>query len=229
MFPIEYSKYIVMMHECNMRSGMAPEIVRETRLSQLPKLSHADLSALGARRFLSLAHVLASMEGKCAAKILSDFLEQFNIIPESQHGFRPNKSCATMLAILFSYLNSLNKSESVFLILVDGKNAFGSLSPAQMDTALSKIMEGEVLDYFRSVFLEKTVHVVDKGKKSRTHRFSRNIHGVPQGYNSSPHFYTIASLIVANLFKDHPFIKIHEYTPKIIIIYTMKTFLWRKN
>lgn len=224
MFPIEYSKYIVMMHECNIKSGMAPEIVRETRLSQLPKLSHADLSALGARRFLSLAHVLASMEGKCAAKILSDFLEQFEIIPESQHGFRPNKSCSTMLATLFSYLNSLKKSDNVFLILVDGKNAFGSISPAQMDNALGKIMEGEVLSYFRSVFLEKTVHVVDKGKKSKTHTFSRHTHGVPQGYNSSPHFYTIASLIVANLFKDHPFIKILCFADDISLVIHHENF-----
>ena len=217
-FPIEYSKYIVMMHECNLKSGMAPEIARETRLSQIPKLSHADLSALGARRFLSLAHVLASMEGKCVAKILSNFLEHFDIIPESQHGFRPNRSCSTLLATLFNHLNQIPSQDNVFLILVDGKNAFGSLNPTQMGNALSKLMEGPVLDYFKSVFLEKTVNVVDKGNKSRTHKFSKDIHGVPQGYNASPHFYTIASLIIADLFKDDPHIKILNFADDISLI-----------
>ena len=75
-----------------------------------------------------------------------------------------------------------------------------------------------------SIFLEKSVQVVDKGKKSRIHTFDKNTCGTPQGYNGSPHFYTIASLMVAEMFKNTPGVKIFNFADDITLVINSKSF-----
>ena len=88
MYPVEFAEYIVKMTECNLKTGMTPEFARRVRLSQIPKLSHADLQLLNARRFLALQHILSAVEGKHVTSVMSDHFEYYDIIPEEQHGFR---------------------------------------------------------------------------------------------------------------------------------------------
>ena len=217
MFPVEFAEYICKMHEIDLKSGMCPEIHRTTRLAVIPKLSHSDLALLQANRFLSLVPTLTSLESKHVSRVVNDVLKQQNYFSDNQMGFREGRGCDTLLALLISDLEEVPTDHTATVTLIDGINAFGSVSSDHICKIFNKIAEEPINRYLQSIFLPKTVTVINNGKRSRTHTMPADCPGTPQGYSLSPTIYNLVSLLIPFMFADDPFVKIYAFADDVSI------------
>ena len=214
-FPAEFAELLVKMTEVDLKCGMTPEIHRTSRLAVIPKLSHKDLALITANRFLSLVHVLCSLEAKYVCKIVSDFLEENNYFHERQMGFRRHRGCDSLLALMFYHIRNFGKSETVTVTLLDGRNAFGSVSPFH----ISKVFAEEPVNrYLKSIFLEKTVTVINNGKRSRTYQMPSDSPGTPQGYCSSPTIYNLVAIMIPFIFDDDENVEIFCFADDLSLL-----------
>ena len=218
MFPAEFAEYICKMHEVDLKSGMCPEIHRTTRLTVIPKLSHPDLAQITANRCLSLVHILTSLESKHVSRVVNDVLKDQDYFSDNQMGFREGRGCDTLLALLISDLEDLPKSHTATVTLIDGINAFGSVSRDHICTIFDKIAEEPINRYLQSIFLPKTVTLINNGERSRTHTMPADCPGTPQGYSLSPTIYNLVSLLIPALFAEDPFISVYAFADDISVM-----------
>merc|ERR1711974_448296 len=79
----------------------------------------------GNYRPISLTSIISKIIKKIIKKRITVFLEDNNIINESQHGFRKNKSCLTNLLEFTEFLSDeLDKGNSIDSIYLDFSKAF---------------------------------------------------------------------------------------------------------
>ena len=91
-------------------------------------------------RGISLLNVIGKLFARIAAKRLSDWAEREDILPESQHGFRPDRS--TLDAILSTRLaaeNCLEAGQPLFLAFVDLAKAFDSIDRSTLYSVLARL------------------------------------------------------------------------------------------
>ncbi|MEW8548507.1 MAG: reverse transcriptase family protein, partial [Candidatus Thiodiazotropha sp.] len=110
---------------CNMSitTGTFPEKWKEAKVKPLHKAGPAN--DLNNFRPISILPVLSKLFEKHAHDSLMKFLEKYNLLYETQSGFRPNHSCETALVYMIDkWLKALDKGELVGVILVDFRKAF---------------------------------------------------------------------------------------------------------
>merc|ERR1711911_125065 len=117
-------------------------------------------------------------------------------------GFRKGRGCDSLLALMFYHIRLFGKSETVTVTLLDGRNAFGSVSPFHISKVFDKLADEPVNRYLKSIFLPKTVTVINNGERSRTFQMPGDSPGTPQGYCSSPTIYNLVAIMVPFLFDD---------------------------
>ena len=109
-----------------------------------------------------------------------EHLEQYSLLGDSQHGFRPGRSCNTqLLEVISDWDDAEELGLPVDVIYLDYRKAFDSVP---FERLLSKLeaygIRGKVKDWIRNFLYGRTQEVVIEGKKSKTAPVTS---GIPQG------------------------------------------------
>ena len=94
-------------------------------------------------------------------KRLSLFLEHNELLTPQQHGFRKGKSTITSIAALLnSMYDNINNSKPTYLVYVDFKKAFDSVSHEILISKLSKFaLPSKSVDWFKRYLLNRSQRV----------------------------------------------------------------------
>lgn len=139
-------------------------------------------------RPVSLLSVFSKILEKLFYKRLSNFLSKYNILTESQHGFRKNHSTETaVFSFLYETLQALDRREHTTSIFLDLSKAFDTINH---DKLLSKIqnwgIRGTAHNWIKS-YLHNRKQLIEithesNGTVSTYHSDLLEVkHGVPQG------------------------------------------------
>ena len=113
------------------------------------------------------------------------------VLPDSQYGFRRNRSTIDAVFVILSLIqHALNNHEQLIIVLVDFKKAFDTIDRKTLWTKIKMLgVSDKVLQVFEKCFSE--IHGCLKnndGSLSETVKFLR---GVKQGDPCSPVFFTL--------------------------------------
>ena len=144
-------------------------------------------------RPVSLTSHLIKIFERVIRKHLVKHLEDNEILPDSQHGFRKNRSCLTQLIEhVDSVLKALNDGSEVDVIYLDYSKAFDKVDHNILLTKMRQYgITGPLYDWIESFLRNRKQTVVVDGEKSD---FSEVESGVPQGTVLGPVFFIIYAI-----------------------------------
>jgi hypothetical protein len=113
----------------SLAEGLFPDDWKLAAVKPIPKSSNP--SDMGDLRPISLLPCLSKVLEKVVCNQLTEYLEDNNILPERQSGFRRGHGTATALAnVVDGLLVSRDQGMLSFLILLDFSRAFDSINMA---------------------------------------------------------------------------------------------------
>ena len=182
--PNAWGELLAKSNYFDVRAGIFPETEKDNKLVAIPKLSSKNLSDISSRRLLTVPSVYSSMRGKWVSKLLLDFLEKNEILPDNQYGFRAKRSTSLLFHDLWYQLGQIPAHKYKAIIGLDLANAFGSPTHDLLKNRLSKICDTETLAYFSDELDNRHAAVVEKCIYSK--KVKLNARGLGQGAASSP-------------------------------------------
>ena len=175
---------------CNtsLATGSFPEILKVAKIRPVHK--KGDKTDIGNYRPISLLSVFSKILEKVMYNRLMPFLEKYNILSESQFGFRKGISINNAI---FSFteevLNARNKKENVAGLFIDLTKAFDVVNHNILISKLEAIgIRGLANQWFTS-YLNNRSHIVEINGKVSNLAFC-NL-GVPQGSILGPLLFLI--------------------------------------
>ena len=159
-------------------SCVFPKKWKEAKVTPLHKNgSHQEVNNY---RPISILPVMSKILEKHVHDCLSKFLHEFRLFHKTQSGFRSQHSCETALVhMIDSWLNALDSSKMIGVVLVDFKKAFDLVDHQIL---LSKLeiygIKENALIWFNSYLTHRMQQVSVDNNKSE---FQQVKHGVPQG------------------------------------------------
>jgi len=141
-------------------------------------------------RPISILPVLARVFEKIAARQLSRYCEEHEIIPKQQFGFRRNSSCEiALIAAMDSWLESIDQGKLVGTLLIDLSKAFDMVPHQLLLNELSSIgCTVRTGLWFKSYLEDRKQRVKDQKQTTPWKKISRS---VPQGGGLSPNLFNI--------------------------------------
>lgn len=126
----------------------------------------------------------------CYSVRLLKFLEQNNVLGESQNGFRPNRSTNTAILDCLEFVyGALNSKEHAVGLFYDLSRAFDTINhKILLDRLFASGIRGVAFDWAASYLNDRKQTVMVKGTRSCT---KENNLGVPQGSILGPLFFII--------------------------------------
>ena len=92
-----------------------------------------DPSLLTNHRPIALANTIYKLFTSTLTLILSAYGEKYQILHDSQEGFRADRNTSRQLQLLIAALeNARFTNQNIYLLYIDFKNAFGSLDHARL-------------------------------------------------------------------------------------------------
>jgi len=186
-------------------NSVFPTLWKEASIIPIPKRpSPSELSDL---RPISILPVLARILEKILASQLLNHINKFNILPQTQSGFRRGYGCATALInITDDVLRNTNDGRLTALVLLDYSKAFDTINHEVLLSILRYIGLGvSAVSLFTNYLSERRQKVVLCGKASLS---SVVCSGVPQGSILGPMLFTIYTSQFQSVIKNST---IHMY------------------
>ena len=130
------------------------------------------------------SHLIKVME-RIVRRQLMDYVEEANLIPSVQHGFRSGRSCLTQLVQhVEDIMSDLEQGANADVIYIDLSKAFDKVDHRRLLEKLKKYgVGGKLLKWLSAFLLDRTQTVVIDGTSSPPRKVAS---GVPQGTVLAP-------------------------------------------
>lgn len=205
--PITYIMIICNIINGMMRLNYFPAAWKEATVICLPKAGKP-LSSPSSYRPISLLNALSKVAEAVILRRLEKVVEDKNLIPDHQHGFRKKHGSGHQLLRVAEHLaEKMNKRQHSTMVLLDVKEAFDRV---WREGLIHKLIEMGIPDYLIAIiksFLTDRYFRVRVGASRSTRR--RTSAGVPQGSKLSPLLFNLfcanmptASPIITALYAD---------------------------
>ena len=165
--------------EKSLRNSDIPASWKEANITPIYK-GKGDKSDPSQYRPISLTSQIIKLLERIIRIYMIHYLESNDLLPESQHGFRPNRSTVSQLLEQYEHiLDALVSKHNLDIIMLDYAKAFDKINHSILLFKLKKLgISGKLGKWIGNFLLNRTQKVSIDGHSSTT---SAVISGVPQG------------------------------------------------
>lgn len=178
-----------------------PDLWKLAIVRPIPKVSNP--SSIKELRPISLLPCLSKVLEKVVSNQFKAYLEEHNILPLAQSGFRRGHSTATaLLDVVGNILEARDKGMGTMLVLLDFSRAFDSINTSLLLSKLSFYgCQPETVQWFKSYLTHRSqiVQVTNDGDGTTKSSGSSYVdRGVPQGSILGPLLFILYSADITN-------------------------------
>jgi hypothetical protein len=177
-FAMTISRPLKHIFSLSLASGCVPSQFKFAKV--IPVFKSGDRRLMDNYRPISLLNVFSKVLEKIVHTRLSNFLEQNNLISDSQYGFRKNHSTIHPLVKFLNFITSaFNDKEHCLAIFCDMRKAFDTVDHGILLTKLHNLgIQGTELKWFENYLKGRKQFVFLNGTSSNLREI---LLGVPQG------------------------------------------------
>jgi hypothetical protein len=182
----EISRILAHLINSSFISGLFPDQLKKAKI--IPVHKKDDINNISSHRPVSVLPSISKVYEKLVQLQLSEYLEQFNLIDQIQHGFRAGRSVTTAaVSFLESIIDSIDKGHSTIGIFMDLSKAFDCVSHLLLLKKLKHLgITGYSLNWLESYLSNRTQYVeitqIVNNKIIKTASAIKTVKlGVPQG------------------------------------------------
>jgi Reverse transcriptase (RNA-dependent DNA polymerase) len=205
-FAMTLSNPLKHIFSLSFNTGIVPTQLKVAKV--IPVFKGGDKSQMDNYRPISLLNTFSKVMEKIVHNRLSSFLNENNLLSESQYGFRKEHSTIHPLTKFLNFITkAFNDKEHCIAIFCDLRKAFDTVDHKILLTKLYNLgIQGTELKWFENYLTGRKQFVVINGKASTLREI---ILGVPQGSILGPLLFIIyindlakASRFFSSLFAD---------------------------
>lgn len=186
-------------------SGTYPSIWKKSHVIPLPKLANPE--ELKDLRPISILCAISKVFEKIIHNQMREHLNEFNVLPSHQSGFRPGHSCSTaLLKVTDDILTSIDLNNLSIIVLLDYTKAFDRIRHLLLLAILHYIGFTDTAVALLRNYVHQRFQAVVLGKETSKFKLLEN--GVPQGSILGPLMFTIYTL---EFYKHLQFSSFHFY------------------
>ena len=190
---IMLTRYLFLLFTVSFSRAQIPDEWRHCQILPLYK-NKGSITDPNKYRGIALLTNLYKMYTNIICRRLYAWCDEFAILPDFQHGFRPQRSTETAIQDLTYDIKFCISSKTPFYVcFVDFEKAFDCISRKKLMLKLSKLgCPSQILAVFTDIYKDTQIQVRLSDSFTRKIKQTR---GVPQGDRSSP-------LLFSNFFAD---------------------------
>ena len=194
--------------------GKFPQCWKKAKI--VPVAKKGDPKEAGNYRPISLLPALSKLAEKSMASQIYKYMEDNNLFPQTQFGFRKGKSTTHAVNNLIYEMEHLNhKKENYALIMIDFSKAFDLIDHKILFQKLSKLgFDPHSITLLKSYLTNREQYVYCNGEHSEIKELSAV--GCPQGSILGPLLYLIYTIDIKDVINKHFHIMFADDTGLIV-------------